>query len=265
MILGKRLPYKYNLHRSVEKDTDKMFYSHVKLAENIPKSADLRSNYSEIKDQKNLGACTSFSACSVLEYLLDKNVDLSELYFYYKEREKDGSVLEDSGSTIARSAEVATEIGTCIEALEPYIVENFTNKPGDEANIDAKNHKALTKYRLKTINEILYSIGVERTPVLIGCQVFESMELVGKDGYVPMPAPYEQYLGAHAINLCGYFYKKKSICDKVKSIFNDDKYDGLYFIGRNSWSKEYGHNGYMYLPVGFIREYSSDWWQINIK
>ena len=263
--MGKRLPYKYNLHRSIEKDSDKLFCNHVKLMNNIPKSADLREGYSEIKDQSNLGACTSFSACSVLEYLLDKNIDLSELYFYYKEREEDGSISEDSGSTIARSAEVATEIGTCIESLDPYIIENFAKQPTNEADVDAKKHHALTKYRLKTIDEILYSIGVERVPVLIGCQVFESMELVEKDGYVPMPEPYEQYLGGHAINICGYFYKKKNVFGKIKSIFNKDKYNGLYFIARNSWSKNFGHDGYMYLPVDFVRRYSNDWWQINIK
>jgi hypothetical protein len=52
-----------------------------------------------------------------MEYLLNKNIDLSELYFYFQECKDDGDISDDGGSTIARSAEVATNIGSYKEDI----------------------------------------------------------------------------------------------------------------------------------------------------
>lgn len=264
--MGKKLPYIYNLKPGVEKDDDLLFHQCFEKNEAIPLNADLRSGYSGIKDQGKLGACTAFSAVSVIEYLLNKDIDLSELYFYYEERKEDGDVSEDAGSTITRSAEVATNIGTCKEVLDPYIIENFANTPSLVEEVDAKNHKAVTKYRLKTINDILYCVGVLKKPVLIGIKVYESFENVGSDGFVPMPKKGEELLGGHALNIAGYFWKTKDALKDIKYLLGDkNNYKGLYFIIRNSWGTDFGDKGYLYIPAEFIKKYSSDWWHIDIN
>jgi len=267
--VGKKLPYKYNLKKSVEKNTDLLFHEILDKTKKIPVSADIRSGYSPIKDQGKLGACTSFSACSVMEYLLNKNIDLSELYFYFQERKYDGDISDDGGSTIARSAEVATNIGSCIEDLDPYDISKFADTPSAESDADAKNHKAVTKYKLQTINDILYCVGVLNKPVLIGIEVYESFEEIGSDGYVPMPKKGEQLLGGHAINICGYFWKSGGILNEIEkeieSFLDKSKYNGLYFIVRNSWGETFGDKGYIYIPASFLQKYSSDWWHIDIK
>lgn len=247
--------YKYNLKKDVQDERDYLFFKLVEKNQYIPESADLRNGYAPIEDQGKLGACTSFSACSVMEYLLNKNVELSKLFFYYQERKADGDISEDEGSTIRQSAKIAANVGTCREELEPYDIEKFTNTPSQEAYDDAPNHKVSSYHRITTIDDLMYAIGVLRTPVLIGCQVYESFEQTGSDGYVSIPdTKNEQLLGAHAINLCGYFWKKTS---------KKSKYDGLYFIARNSWSEDFADKGYMYIPAQFIQKFSSDWWYLQ--
>jgi C1A family cysteine protease len=266
--MGKKLPYKYNLKPSLERSTDLLFHENIQKCKLVPQSADLRDGYGPIKDQGELGACTSFSACSVLEYLLNKNISLSELYFYYQERKEDNDTAEDAGSTISRSAIVATTIGTCKEALDPYDISKFTNPPSAADDADAKNHKAITKYKITTIDDILYSVGILKRPVLIGIQVYESFENIGSDGYIPMPQENEQLLGGHALNICGYFWKNQGILGKIeeeiKEILPNQDYNGLYFIIRNSWGQSFGDNGYLYMPVEFLQKYSSDWWHIDL-
>jgi len=266
--VGKKLPYKYNLKKSIEKDTDLLFHELIDKTK-IPVSADIRSGYSPIKNQGELGACTSFSACSVMEYLLNKNIDLSELYFYFQERKSDGDISDDGGSTIARSAEVATNIGSCVEDLDPYDISKFADTPSAESDADAKNHKAVTKYKLQTIKDILYCVGVLNKPVLIGIEVYESFEEIGSDGYVPMPKQGERLLGGHALNICGYFRKSGNIFteieEEIELFLNKSQYNGLYFIVRNSWGETFGDKGYIYIPAEFLQRYSYDWWHIDIK
>ncbi|MEY8001974.1 C1 family peptidase [Clostridium sp. Mt-5] len=267
--MGKKLPYKYNLKKGKIKKGDLLFHEHVKKNVIIPQSADLREGYGSIKDQGQLGACTSFSACSVLEYLLNKDVSLSELYFYFQERKEDGDIKEDSGSSISCSAEVAAAIGTCTEILDPYDISKFTVPPTPEMDADAKKHKAVKKYAVTTIDDILYSVGVLKKPVLIGIDVYESFENIGSDGYIPMPRKGEELLGGHALNVCGYFHKDKSIFaqfeGEFEKIFTKTRYKGLYFIVRNSWGTSFGDKGYIYMPAQFLLKYSSDWWYIDLK
>jgi C1A family cysteine protease len=271
--MGKKLPYKYNLKKSKDRDTDLLFHDFFQKLQPVPSSADLRNGYRSIKDQGKLGACTAFSAVSVMEYLVSKNADLSELYFYYQERAEDGDIAEDEGSTISRSATVATTVGTCLENLDPYVVADFANTPGSKADTDAPNHKVKTKYKITTIEDILYSVGVLKKPVLIGIDVYESFENIGSDGYVPMPNQDEELLGGHALNICGYFYKNEGILqdvlenveEKIAKLLLKKKYNGLYFIVRNSWSESFGDKGYIYMPVEFLQKYSSDWWHIDLK
>ncbi|MCR3760276.1 C1 family peptidase [Clostridium felsineum] len=267
--MGKKLPYKYNLKKSKVTGNEKLFYECIFREEDIPSSADLRKQYAPIQDQGKLGACTAFSACSVLEYLLGIKDKLSELYFYYEERKLDGDVQDDNGSTIARSAEIATTVGTCLESLCPYDIDKFKDVPTAAMDLDAKKHKAIKKYKITSIKDLLYCVGVLKKPVLIGVDVYDSFEDIGHDGYVQLPKQGEELLGGHAINICGYFYKKNGIIEEIKEnvqkYFEASNYENLYFIARNSWGEDFGDKGYIYIPAKFLQKYSHDWWHIDLK
>lgn len=261
--MGKKLPFKYNVKPGKIGANELLFRDHFSIKSRLPKQVDLRDNYPSIENQGDLGACTAFSACAVLAYLLNKSTPLSKLYFYYKERQADGTVGVDAGSSISRSAIVATTIGACIEKLWPYVTSTFCNAPTPSMDADAKNHKALKRYAVTDIDDVLYAVGVLKKPVLIGVDVYESFEDIGKDGYIPMPKRDEQLLGGHALNIAGYFYKKDD--NIISSIFNHTKYKGLYLIIRNSWGTDFGDKGYLYMPAEFLLKYSSDWWYLDMK
>ena len=61
-----------------------------------------------------------------------------------------------------------------------------------------------------------------------------------------MPSKNEKMLGGHAVLAVGY--------DDSKQVF----------IVRNSWGKEWGDNGYFYMPYAFITDKNmcSDFWSI---
>jgi len=263
--------YEYNLKKDSYDERDFKFSKLIKEKKEPPASEDLRSSYSDIKNQERLGACTAFSACSVMEYLLNKNIDLSELYFYYKERELDGSIETDAGSTVRQSAKVATKFGSCKEEIVPYITSKFADEPSEDANKDAANHRTKAYYRLNNIDEIVYTVGILKKPVLIGIDVYESFEQVDYNGYIPIPdIKREKLLGRHAVNICGYFWIDKTtglsrlqrLIDFITRKRIKQK-DGLYFIIRNSWGSDFADKGYMYAPVEFIKNYSFDWWYLD--
>lgn len=255
----------YNLKKDKLDARDYLFCNNFKKTSNVPSSVDLRNQYTTIKDQGKLGACTAFSCCSVIEYLLNKSVDLSELYFYYKEREADSDIDMDSGSTIRRSALTAVNIGVCEEKFEPYDIKKFSEKPSEEADNNALKYKIKACHRITKMDDILYAVGVLKKPVLIGIDVYSSFENIDSNGYMSMPdRENEELLGGHAVNICGYFHKQKNIFEEINGFFNkNSKYNDLYFIIRNSWGTEFGDNGYCYMPAAFLSKYSSDWWYLE--
>lgn len=264
---------KYNLEKDSYDERDYFFSNIIQEERKLPSSADLRSGYADVKNQEDLGACTAFSAISVVEYLKGKDIDLSELYFYYKERELDGKIDTDSGSTVRQSAKVSNKFGACIEELAPYIVSDFAETPSEAADEDAVNHRTRAYYRLSSIYEIMYCVGILKKPVLIGVNVYDSFEQVDSSGYIPMPdTSKEQLLGGHALNICGYFWKSKvkklSWLQRIINFITGKfikpyEYEGLYFIVRNSWGKDFADGGYMYASAEFLEEYSSDWWYLD--
>ena len=61
----------------------------------IAPSIDLRKEFTPVKDQGEMGACSAFALVGIFEYILKKNkqpdIDLSEQFVYYNARKADGS------------------------------------------------------------------------------------------------------------------------------------------------------------------------------
>lgn len=229
------------------------------------KEVDLRPLFPvEPYDQGALGSCTAQAWTGLFEFLAHKQSDpyiaMSRLGFYYEEREKMGTVEQDSGASISTGADIIKNKGIGLESLCPYVIENFATKPSDTYYDDMKYHKAVKVERVKKDSKHITQCLLDGFPIVCGIMVYESFESeqAMKTGIVPDPnTKSEKLLGGHAILIVG-----------TKMIDNK-----LYFVCRNSWGTEVMDKGYFYLSEHFVmgnagmfgmQELCSDLWTIKL-
>ena len=217
-------------------------------------SVDIRGGFTPIKDQSALGSCLPHALISVFEYFLKNNgeavPDLSELFLYYNARARKGDVSVDAGSTLQAAMASLCEQGICLEQFWPYEEEKFAEKPSDEAYADAAHRKVKTALNVSIKDEnAIRSALSDGFPVLVSIKLFESFT-TGANGFIPIPDDGEKQSdkhGSHAIVLCGYSDKEK------------------IFIARNSWGRDFGDNGYCYIPYAYITNPELTHWAAIIK
>ena len=211
------------------------------------KSVDMRSMFTDIRDQKRLGACTVFAMVSVYEFLLKKlgntKIDLSEHFVYYNVSVDDDGQVRDRGSSLHDVAESMSNWGVCLEEIWRYT--GSLEKPSTEAYVEAKNHK-LTQVKNVSIGPDIHSNhhGIVSAlangyPVIISLKLYNSF---GKNikGFIQRPTDEEKQLnkhGNHCMVIVGY---------------SDDE---RVYIVRNSWGRSFGDNGYCYIPYSYIDDH----------
>lgn len=231
----------YGLKRQEKDDRDFQFqYAKVKL----PSKVDLQPICPPILNQGDLGSCTANAGVTARQMLSGIQFTLSRLYLYYKEREMNNEVNEDSGATMRDICKALQKYGVCTEKLNPYAISKFTVKPTTEMDTEAGKYKITSYQSVKGTTGIQNFLAKYNQPVLTGIEVHNSFENVGSDGFVKMPKLYEKSLGGHAILITSYFRK------------------GLtwYFTIRNSWGISYGNKGYCYVPFDYIIKHAFDSW-----
>jgi C1A family cysteine protease len=220
----------------------------------MPAVVDLRPGCSPVEDQGNLGSCTTHAIAGALEYDEDVQKEqflrLSRLFIYWNERNLEGDIAQDGGAQIRTGIKVIAKLGVPDETLWPYVEDQFTVKPSNEAFEDALKHKAISYARvMQTEHDLLHALAAGY-PIIIGITIYDSFESdeVAKTGAVPMPnTATEQCLGGHAVLIVGYNRNTR------------------VFTLRNSWSKDWGQDGYFTLPFEYIlsAELAEDFWTIS--
>ena len=207
----------------------------------LPPSVDLRPLCSPIRDQGNLGSCTSFAIVSGFrECLLVQMHDfteLSPLYLYFWERSLERTIDQDAGAMIRDGMRVLRKLGAPPEIDWPYVIPQFTQRPSPQAMADAGRYRIAHYHRIHSTIEIKQAL-VLNQPVVIGIAIFESFESaeVARTGIVPIPdQDRERFLGGHATVIVGY------------------RDQDAVFIVRNSWGSTWGMDGYFTLSYGFFR------------
>lgn len=205
--------------------------------ERLPTEVDLRKDFTMIKNQGALGSCSAFAMVSIFEYFLKKNdgkeYDLSELFAYYNARILDNST-ETEGTSLYNVIKGMGEKGICLEELCRY-KDNEVETPSEEAYEEAKERKVNQALNVNCNIEDIKAAVAQGYPVAISMRIFDSFST--STGFIPRPTDEERESkeeGWHAMVVCGYSEKEK------------------IFIVRNSWGKEFGDNGYCYVPYSYM-------------
>ena len=163
----------------------------------------------------------------------------------------EGTVHEDSGAMIRTGIKTMVKDGVCPETMWKYKTWKFKKTPPKPCYDEALNNQVLEYMRISP--HTLYGVKKclhEGYPVSFGFMIFESMmsDEVTTTGIVPIPSKREQPMGGHAVLAVGYDNSKEAL------------------LVRNSWGKNWGMDGYFWLPYYFVTEpnMSADYWTIRM-
>jgi len=221
----------------------------------LPSYVDRIGTEFPIDDQGELGSCTGNSSTAGVSIVTGQPA-LSRLMAYYDARLIEGDVQDDAGAQIRDIIKGFQQYGCASEAVWPYDVSKFAQKPTAEAYTDGlKLIPLIESYeRIADLNGMKAALA-KGLPVIFGFQVpaeFES-EQMSIDGKLYAPNMRTQWLGGHAVLAVGY----------------DDRDPNYKFIWvRNSWGPNWGIDGYFKMdqswftsPLGLV----DDMWTIHPK
>lgn len=221
-----------------------------------PNHFDLRPSQPPIYDQGQLGSCVDNGVGGVLEYCQMRQGwtttwTPSRLYAYYWARSIEGTIGEDSGSSIQDGVLAIAQKGTVPETEWPYVISQFTNQPTANVIKDAAPN-IISDYARCPDNSrpnIMAAVSSGH-PVIIGFDVYANFPMdTSTGGVIPMPAG--QVEGGHCVVIVGYD-------------FDGSLGHNGYYVIRNSWNVTWGDKGYGYMPAAMVEssQYSSDFWII---
>lgn len=210
----------------------------------LASSIDLRDNFTAVKNQGTLGACTAFTCVSIYEYILKANKaldsNLSEAFLYYNARKQVNKQDEDVGSNFYDSISSLMANGVCEEYYFPYDGITYNIEPSPEAYQDAATKLVKKALNVDCDKYAICSALSQGYPVAISLKLYDSFS-TDRTGFVSRPTSEEiksNKYGNHAMVICG---------------FSDDQ---KVFIVRNSWGNDFGDNGYCYIPYSYIEDKS---------
>ncbi len=249
---------KYGLgwHRDAPDHRDLIFSLPVHPASALPPSVSLVDKAPPIYDQGNLGSCTAHAAAFCYQFTeLEESHQLgvpARLQIYYSARRLQGTVRQDSGSSIRTVFKGIAKDGYSRDAKYPYRTQYFKANPPAAVWKDAAAHKpgAQGKAYIRSAQDLtaLKTLLSQSNPVAFGFSVPESFMSQGMahDGRMLMPRSNESIVGGHAVALVGY--------DDVAK----------RFLVRNSWGTGWGQAGYFTMPYEFLADpnWCSDFWSV---
>ncbi|MEQ1840232.1 MAG: C1 family peptidase, partial [Verrucomicrobiales bacterium] len=222
-------------------------------------------NLTPIEDQGEIGSCTAHAVIGLAEYLIKAGTgtltDLSRMFLYKATRNLMG-VQGDTGGFIRTTIKAMAAFGVPPEERWPYSAELLDCEPMAFQYAYAANFKALKYARLdanglppKTVLDHVKRSLAAGYPTAFGFPVHDSIrKATWEVPLIPIPGKqHDPQLGGHAVLAVGYD-------ETVKVPGQNDP--GVLII-RNSWTNEWGREGYGYLPYYYVLEgLAVDFWTV---
>ena len=213
-----------------------------------------------VKNQLKEGSCGPHAATELFESVEimtrppEQRPRLSPQFLYFHYRERCGEITVDCGVVNRTLMTILAADGVCAEALWPYSMDTFAQKPTDAAYADAVNHKpAIYRSVDQDLADLLICLSAGNN-ILAGAALFESFKGDGvtQTGIVPMPDPKEKIIGGHDFLIHGHnVHERKLIC-------------------QNSWDIDWGcqpptypTRGHFYLPFEYLLRWGNSFWTIT--
>ena len=204
---------------------------------------DLRPFCPPVDNQGNAEDCVADSTTSGMEFCEIRNgftfVKKSRLFLYYNARLQTKTTDQNVGTYIRLAFSTLTSLGTCTEATWAYDLNNIFIRPSWSAYQEAYANKTKNFYRIGStgggalIDDIRSALQAQH-PVVFGMTVDQDYMTLGSDGIIAMPQPTRVGAGGHAQLIVGY----------------DDNM--CRWIVKNSWGRNWGDNGYAYVPWAYL-------------
>jgi C1A family cysteine protease len=141
----------------------------------------------------------------------------------------------DQGAYIFQALDLAVNKGIATLRQMPYSDTDYLTQPSAEAYAEASMFKSAEWYRINDTSQIKAAL-VNRNPVVAGITVYQQlMDLQGDDSVYNTRSG--QDYGGHAVTIVGY---------------DDNRYGGAFKV-INSWSRNWGDDGYFWMPYSFAQ------------
>jgi len=209
--------YKLNLEKSPTDNRDYIAESIFPAKGETPDALDLRKDLQPIRDQGSQGTCAAQTSACMKEWQEKKDVDFDEHMspqFIYNNRENQ----TDEGMYSRDVMRILHKIGSCPEKEYPY----ETDAPITESLEEIAKKYTIKGYASVGTIDALKKALIKSGPCYIAVPVYNYGMRMWK------PEQGDRMQGGHAMCIVGYTKKG--------------------FIIRNSWSDDWGENGYTIFP-----------------
>jgi hypothetical protein len=193
-----------------------------------------------ITAQAALGSCGAFASTGVMVATAEEDtgnpLNLSQLFLYYRYRERFGHVEYDDGVFNRELMKVLAEDGVCLEDDWPYVLANWDKKPPPDTYVKAKLNRITSYHALYTVPEMIQCIASGYS-FFGGISWYESGDSLytEKTGHIEYP-PTGKLLGGHDLQFSKYDKNKKR------------------FGGPNSWGTGFGDNGKFTIDFEYLAD-----------